>query len=250
VNDPSSGAIIVVPCYNEELRLDTSAFADLADTGRISILFVDDGSTDGTGDAIRTMAEGTRGIDALILPDNGGKAEAVRAGMNAALDRGPAVVGYCDADLATPPGELLRLVGNLEDDVRLSAVFGSRVARLGTSIERSSIRHYLGRVFASIASWSLGVTVYDTQCGAKVFRNTPGLRAALSEPFPSPWGFDVRLLGRLLTGTGAVPGINPEEFLEVPLKEWRDVEGSKVAVGGAAGALVDVVRLRFERSRR
>jgi glycosyltransferase involved in cell wall biosynthesis len=250
VSSPSGGVTIVVPCYNEELRLDVSAFGDLADTGRVSILFVDDGSTDGTAGAIRAMAEGHQGVDALVLPANGGKAEAVRAGMNAAIDRGPGVVGYCDADLATPPDELLRLVDTLMEDEQLSAVFGSRVARLGTSIERSSFRHYLGRVFASVASWSLGVTVYDTQCGAKVFRVTPELRAALVEPFPSTWGFDVRLLGRMLTGTDTVPGIDPEAFLEVPLREWRDVEGSKVAVGGAARALVDVVRLRFERPRR
>ena len=56
---------------------------------------------------------------------------------------------------------------------------------------------------ATLAALILRQPFYDTQCGAKLFRNTPALAGALSEPFRSPWAFDLELLGRLRE---ALPG--------------------------------------------
>ncbi|MDQ1419024.1 MAG: hypothetical protein QOJ52_986, partial [Acidimicrobiaceae bacterium] len=84
-------------------------------------------------------------------------------------------------------------------------MLGSRIARLGSTIERTARRHLLGRVFATAASVALGCQVYDTQCGAKVFRVTPALTVALQRPFRSAWAFDVELQSRLLTGGPSVP---------------------------------------------
>jgi hypothetical protein len=68
--------------------------------------------------------------------------------------------------------------------------------------------------------------VYDTQCGAKVFRRTAALEAALDQPFSGRWAFDVELIGRLHLGTRAAPGVPISRFVEMPLREWRDVAGS------------------------
>jgi glycosyltransferase involved in cell wall biosynthesis len=213
------------------------------------VLFVNDGSTDETGSALAQLADASESTSILELSVNSGKAEAVRQGLLVAIARGAPIVGYYDADLATPPDELLRLLSVLEKESELSAVFGARVARLGSHIERSSTRHYAGRVFASIASVALGVTVYDTQCGAKVFRVTPALTAALAEPFRSSWGFDVLLCHRLLAGTDCVTGLPLESFREVPLDSWRAVEGSKLRLSSATMALVDVVAIGLARLR-
>ena len=67
-------------------------------------------------------------------------------------------------------------------------------------------RHYVGRLFATASSLILDMTVYDTQCGAKVLRAGPALRAALATPFHSRWAFDVELLGRLHNGVGGADG--------------------------------------------
>jgi len=238
--------VLVVPCFNEARRLDTEAFTGLARSGRLTVLFVDDGSLDSTPSVIDRMSEQCDGISALFLPHNKGKAEAVRAGLLHGLKGGAPVVGYCDADLATPPDELLRLLDTLEDHPATEVVMGSRIARLGSTIQRSGARHVLGRIFASAASWALGVTTYDTQCGAKFFRSTPMLEAALATPFPSAWSFDVRLMDRLLRGGGPIPGLPADSFVEVPLRSWIDVGGSKVDVSGSVKAFIDVIRMRFE----
>ena len=80
------------------------------------------------------------------------------------------LVGYWDADLATPLAEIPVFIEKFQSNKELNAVCGSRILRLGSSIRRSVFRHYLGRVFATIVSNILNIPVYDTQCGAKLFR--------------------------------------------------------------------------------
>lgn len=237
----------VVPCHDEEARLDTDAFLRLVDARRdIDVLFVDDGSEDGTGAVLESLAGKRPGrLQVLSLPINQGKAEAVRQGLRRALASGPRYVGYLDADLATPIDEMCRLcdlLGGRDVDV----VLGTRLSMLGRHIERDHVRHYLGRVFASAASLTLRLRVYDTQCGAKVFRATPALEAALDAPFLSRWAFDVELLGRLLAGGPSVAGVAVERIVEEPLLTWRDVPGSKLSLGAMAGAPVDLLRIAID----
>ena len=96
----------------------------------------------------------------------------------------------------------------------------------------------------------LGLQVYDTQCGAKVFRAMPALRAALSEPFRSRWAFDVELLFRLTRRNGDLEPLTTDAMLEVPLDEWSDVGGSKLGPREAVRAAVDLARLGVDRLRR
>jgi glycosyltransferase involved in cell wall biosynthesis len=243
-------ATLVIPCYNEEKRLDVAALLAMVD-GRADfrLLLVDDGSRDGTRGVLEGLAAARPGrIEALPLARNGGKAEAVRAGLSAALAAGAEVVGYFDADLSTPPEEMLRLLDAILAGP--AAVLGSRVALLGADINRTASRHYLGRVFASVASLVLDARVYDTQCGAKLFRRSPALEAALAAPFLSRWAFDVELLGRLFAGAPGVPGLAPSEVVEVPLRAWRDVPGSKLAPAAMVGALADLARIGRDLARR
>ncbi|HEX3394975.1 MAG TPA: glycosyltransferase [Acidimicrobiales bacterium] len=238
--------VVVVPCYNEEHRLDPDRFLALARTGRVVLLFVNDGSTDGTAQVLAGLATAD-GVGVIELAVNVGKAEAVRRGLLRAIDDGASVVGYYDADLSTPPDELLRLVDVVAARPDRAAVLASRVARLGSDIERSAVRHYLGRVFASAASAALGARVYDSQCGAKLFRVTPSLVAAVGEPFRSAWGFDVELLHRLLAGWGGAAPLAPEAFVEVPLGAWSAGQGSRVTVGAAVSAFTSVMSILCRR---
>lgn len=236
---------VVVPCFDEATRFDAGAFAQLADVVDALVL-VDDGSTDSTPALLDSFAgsapEGT--IELIRLGHNRGKAEAVRAGMQAAVAAGASIVGYFDADFATPVTEFERLLAVITKDPQLDAVLASRVALMGHSIERKATRHYLGRLYATAASLALGVAVYDTQCGAKLFRVNDTLRAAIADPFPERWSFDVELLARLLhPGPGVTP-IDAERIVEVPLAAWRDVGGSKLHTLPAARSLLALAGVR------
>jgi glycosyltransferase involved in cell wall biosynthesis len=238
--------IIVVPCFNEEHRLPADEFLRLAACPDLGVLFVDDGSADGTGALLRELrARRPADIEVLSLPRNSGKAETVRQGLRAALKQGARVVGFVDADLSTPVDEILRLL-EMFDRTDAKVLLGSRVRLLGTSIQRSARRHYLGRVFATVASLTLGLPVYDTQCGAKLFRRHPTLEWALSRPFTSRWSFDVELIWRLLQGGKDGEGLGAEDFLEIPLRAWRDVPGSKLRGLDMLRAAVDLLALWVE----
>jgi glycosyltransferase involved in cell wall biosynthesis len=238
--------VIVIPCFDEERRLDVPQLAALTESGRVQLLFVDDGSKDGTLRILHQLAQSSGRVDVLDLPENVGKAEAVRRGLLEAIRRGSTIVGYYDADLSTPPCELLRLLDVLQEKPQVSFVMGARVALLGRTIERRASRHYLGRIFATLASILLGLRVYDTQCGAKVFRVSPTVVAALSRPFRSSWAFDVELVGRLIRGSDVAEPLAVSMFEEVPLREWHDVAGSKLTVTRMARAIADLLVVGLE----
>jgi dolichyl-phosphate beta-glucosyltransferase len=234
---------LVVPCYNEADRLDPEPFlqAVRANSG-LRILFVDDGSVDATAQVlagISARAEGS--ISLLRLNRNEGKAAAVRLGILEALGGNPEYVGFWDADLSTPLAAVADFMEIFAQKPDLDIVIGARVRLLGRNIRRSLIRHYSGRVFATAASLALGIAVYDTQCGAKIFRATAPVRSAFDRPFQSRWIFDVEILSRYLAVCGTADA--ESRIYELPLRSWRDVPGSKLKLRHAARAAWDLARI-------
>jgi dolichyl-phosphate beta-glucosyltransferase len=229
--------VVVIPCFNEERRLARDEFVAFARRHETQLLFVDDGSGDGTGAVIESMSEQapTR-IELLRLPANVGKGRAVQIGLRRAIEGGATVVGYLDADLSTPLEELERLI-DVRAQTDVDVVLGSRVGLVGYDVRRSAARHYLGRVFATAASLLLRLQIYDTQCGAKVFRVTPSLERVVATPFMSRWVFDVELLMRLRQSDRDV------SLLEVPLRSWHAAEGSKLTLRQMLVSAVDVALL-------
>ena len=248
--DAIEAVTIVVPCFNEAERFDEAPFFELANDGALGLVMVNNGSTDDTGELLDLLSGKSEAIRVLDLQSNCGKGEAVRRGLLQAMEDGAEIVGYYDADAATPPDQLIRLIHSLRADPQLMAVFAARVARLGSDVRRSAIRHHVGRAYATVASLALGMDVYDTQCGAKVFRAGDALAHALSMPFPARGTFDVLLIHRLVTGSDGVAPLSPECFLEVPLDAWRNVRGSKMHPLDALAAFVEVVQLLSERTGR
>jgi len=227
VSERCADTALVVPCYNEESRLQPDQFVEfLTDCDGVQLLFVDDGSSDRTWEILEGIrAVVPQRVSTVRLERNGGKAEAVRFGVNQALASDARYVGYWDADLATP----LRMVSTFRDTFRerpeCRLVMGSRVRLLGRDIQRNPLRHYVGRAFSTAASLALRLPVYDTQCGAKMFSTGPDFAEVFSEPFSDPWIFDVEILFRLsgLWGTATT-----DQIIELPLPTWRDVGGSKL----------------------
>ncbi len=175
---------IVLPAYNEAERigpaldelfgyLGRSDVAGLPD--RIEVLVIDDGSSDATAALVEARPEATAGADAraslrVLTVPHGGKGAAVQAGM---LNTKADLVVFADADMATPPDQLSKLVAALADhDVAL----GSRIQADGSDMRMSQppYRRALGKVFHTVASiWVTG-PVKDTQCGFKGFTREAG----------------------------------------------------------------------------
>ncbi len=242
----TDNCIVVVPCYNEASRLDTSAFRRFVAEGHPQqFLFVNDGSTDDTAGVLEALRHvNPRQFDVHHLPRNRGKAEAVRQGVLHALERHCQWVGFWDADLATPLEAIPQFCELLRDNPRLQVVIGARVRLLGRNIERRFLRHCLGRLFATVASLMLRLPVYDTQCGAKLFRASPETRALFDQPFRTNWIFDVELLARFVRGRRAA-GLETaaEGVYEVPLNQWRDVAGSKVKPRDFVTSLFELMQI-------
>lgn len=238
--------VIVVPCYNEALRLDVEQFTGfLKPRGGVQIVFVDDGSTDATGALLQEVARCCpRQVQIRRLPQNSGKAEAVRQGMLLGLTL-PDVeyIGYWDADLATPLRAIMEF-RELLGETRALLVMGSRMRRLGSQVHRHPLRHLFGRIWATAASLTLDLPVYDSQCGAKLFRNLPIVAAIFAEPFIVNWSFDVEILARMIR-FHRQGGPDPlTSVVEFPVEEWRDVPGSKVTPLDFFRGLVELNRIR------
>lgn len=234
---------LVIPCFNEAARLNSAAFLDfVARDARASLCFVNDGSTDATGQVLSALAaQQPERVFVLTLPRNSGKAEAVRQGMlHAAGMNQFAFAGYWDADLATPLSELGPMLETMTRLPSCQIALGSRWQRLGSRIVRKPLRHLLGRVFATAASLTVGLPVYDSQCGSKIVR--AGIVPSLfAEPFSTRWLFDVELLARLQRHS---LGAAPDAAVEVPLTNWQDVRGSRLGFWQMAATPMGLWKIR------
>jgi len=232
---------LVIPCYNEEERLNVDSFAEgIEKNSNLTLLFVDDGSSDGTLDVIKKItANSPERVFSLHLKSNHGKGEAVRQGMLSFVTKGEHdIIGFWDADLAVSLDEFKNFITEFSNSEILS-VIGSRVHLAGRKIGRVHTRHYLGRLFATLMSITFKMPIYDTQCGAKLFR-AETIKAILDEPFSSRWIFDVELFIRI----SKLDFVKEFVWLyELPLKEWKDVGGTKRTLGAYGVAIRDYLKL-------
>ncbi|AHM60061.1 glycosyl transferase family 2 [Flammeovirgaceae bacterium 311] len=218
---------IVIPCYNEQFRLQAEEFLKVYHSTGFFFCFVNDGSSDDTLSLLHKLEHGReKRVLVLSLPQNRGKAEAVRTGVLQALGWYDFdYIGYFDADFSTPLTEVLHLLEEAGEGKLL--ILGSRVKRLGATIERNLGRHYFGRVFSTVASMTLKIPVYDTQCGAKLI-NTKIAREIFAKPFITRWLFDMEILARLIELFGR------EEIctsvIEIPLNEWKRKDHSHLKI--------------------
>jgi len=235
---------IIIPFYNEAVRFPSGEFEEfLRENPSTLFCLVDDGSKDETGKMMLSIHEKFQErILVVTLPENQGKAEAVRAGMKAALQHFDCgFFGFFDADLATPLGESQVLLSRLLENPELEFAFGSRVAIFGVKIKRKLYRHLVGRVIATFISRILHLMVYDTQCGAKLFTRSLAAKV-FKEPFISRWLFDVEIMARIIgiCGRDRVENV----MVEVPVRSWIDKGGSKISWTYGFRVFYDLLKIR------
>lgn len=222
---------IIIPCYNEEKRLPQSKFISFVRQNPQYILcFVNDGSKDNTLSIITEMAKNNpESIYAIDMPQNGGKAKAVRHGMLYAAENFKTVefIGFLDADLSTSLEEMKRIGTFIYKNDYFRVVTGSRIVRLGANIQRFGFRSIASKVIAQFIYLILQLQFQDTQCGAKIFsRDT--ILTAFGEDFKTDWLFDVEVFLRLRKTYGKI--FAQQHIYELPLDSWVNAEGSKVSM--------------------
>jgi dolichyl-phosphate beta-glucosyltransferase len=242
--------IVVVPCFNEARRLNVDAYLRFADSAaQTRLLLVNDGSRDQTLEVLqRLRALRPEAFDICNLGQNQGKAEAVRRGVLRASAQGADYVGYWDADLATPLEAIFDFCDVLERRADIDVVLGSRMQLAGRDIRRRPLRRILGRGFARVASRVIRLPLYDTQCGAKLFRVNERTVSAFQFPFQARWIFDVELLARL-SALSCEAQHFARSVYELPLEQWHEIPGSKVKPRDFLVAIAELGRIAWRYSR-
>jgi dolichyl-phosphate beta-glucosyltransferase len=209
---------IVIPAYNEAERIGktlegTFAYLDTQSYGS-EVIVVNDGSRDKTADEVLKF-EGRGQLRLLHNPGNRGKGYSVRHGM---LQAKGDIALFMDADLATPIGEVPKVIKPIEENL-YDVVFGSRAldrSLIGT--HQSSIRETIGRSFNWIQWVLTGLNFKDTQCGFKAFSHA-ATQAVFSVQRIDGFGFDPEVL--------FIAKKQGWRLLETPVR-WNHVDGSRI----------------------
>ncbi len=160
---------IIIPSYNEELRLPATLerMAEYLETAglKAEVLVVDDGSKDGTAAVAEYFRIKMPTLRVLSNGVNRGKGYSVRHGMQEARGR---IALFTDADLSAPIEEAGKLIDALET---FDVAIGSRAMdRSLISVRESPFREFAGIIFNKIVRIILWLPFVDTQCGFKAFR--------------------------------------------------------------------------------
>lgn len=231
--------LIAIPCYNEEKRLPIEKYVQFISNNELTFCFINDGSTDRTIEILHDLKNRyPTKVFVANSEENLGKSNALHFGYNFVKDHDFTHFAYLDADLATPIEELVRMSVFLNQKIEF--VFGSRVNRIGSNIDRKLHRHLIGRFFATINSLILSIPVYDTQCGAKILSKELSEKS-FSEKFVSNWVFDVEVFFRIMNFKRNID-IN-QYAKEIPLEVWVDVGDSSIKPKHYPGIFTDLYKI-------
>ena len=235
VPDPS--LLLLIPAYNEERRIepvlrDYAQFFGKNYSGEFQIVVVLNGCTDNTLGVVQRVASEFSSVHALEFRNAIGKGGALIEGLKLAVHAD--LIGYTDADGATPPHAFLELVRHID---KADCVIGSRWVH-GAVIHQSQAGHrrFASRAFHLVVQLFFWLNIRDTQCGAKVMK-----REVVEKIHPylliADMAFDINLLVAVKRAGFRI--------LEVPT-EWTDQAGSKVMLFHSSLTMfLSVVRVRL-----
>jgi dolichol-phosphate mannosyltransferase len=206
---------VVIPSWNDHVRLRATLaeYVPVLESSfkNFEVIVVSDGEKEPTSKVVVEYAQ--RGVTLIESPRRLGKGGAVLTGLRKARF---GVAGFVDADGPIPPGDLIRVIQTMVDS---DAAIASRALPTSTFTNpRSPIRRLFSRGWNLMVRASFGLSVHDTQCGAKFFRRGV-LQGILNSVVLSDWAFDVSILYHLAR--------NGARIVEVPVT-WRTSNESKV----------------------
>jgi glycosyltransferase involved in cell wall biosynthesis len=236
---PEPSLLILIPAYNEEARIepvlrDYAAFFGRNYSGKFQIVVVLNGCTDNTLGIVQKVGAEFPAVRADEFKEPIGKGGALIEGLKLSMHAD--LIGYVDADGATPPRAFLDLVKKIGAS---DCVVGSRW--LPDSVihqAQTGNRRFASRVFHFIVQLLFRLNIHDTQCGAKVMK-----REVIEKIHPylhiADMAFDINLLVAIKHA-----GF---QILEAPT-EWTDKAGSKVTSNlfrSSFTMFLSVIRIRL-----
>ncbi len=213
--------LLLIPAYNEERRIEPvlreyGRYFQENYQGKFQLVVVLNGCTDDTIGVVRRVSVDYPFISALEFPGAIGKGGALIEGLK--LAPLAELIGYVDADGATPPKAFHDLVKHMTS---VDCVIGSRwLPSSVLHVEQSGQRRFASRVFHFIVQFLFRMNIRDTQCGAKVMRRE-AVQKVHSTLLIADMAFDINLLYSLHRAGYRI--------LEVPT-EWTDKIGTKVTL--------------------
>ena len=214
---------MIVPCFNEEKRINLDYWNKLSEIPNVHWIFVNDGSSDGTKSLLNQISNSS----VINLERNSGKAEAIRKGILDTFDKNPAEMfqfGYLDADSAFEIEDIKNVVKlSFSKESTFDSHWGSRVALSGRNITRNNLRHILSRILITIFGYRMGNLPYDPQTGFKIFKFNKEQMAIFDRNFETKWFVDIEILLRFKAVNG-----KDMRIWEEPVNTWKDIEGSKI----------------------
>lgn len=236
------GAWIVLPTYNELENLPVMVAAIRESAPGASILVVDDGSPDGTGDLADQLAAADARMEVVHRAAKQGLGAAYRAGFAAVVDRsGCRAVVQMDCDLSHDPADVPRLLAALNAGADLA--IGSRYVRGGCTPGWGLGRRIISRGGSLFARTVLLLPLRDLTGGFKAWRPHTLREAMGSSKYAQGYGFQVEMTWRARRAGATI--------VELPIVFRERVAGeSKMSGGIVIEAMLMVLRLRLEALRR
>jgi dolichyl-phosphate beta-glucosyltransferase len=225
--------VLIVPCFNEQLRLSDFYFTELQTKLKCDLLFIDDGSTDKTYEMLLDAGPNSTVIK---LNENVGKTKAIAFGMNM-VKFDYDWVGVCDADGAVSVQDWIQAIQIAHSLPEIDLISGARVLLAGMPISRNTGRKWIGRIVATGVSLIVQRQIYDPQSPCKIY-HAKYLRKIDFAEFRTRWFFDAEML--LQSNSKA----NIKEFM---LSNWRDVPGSHLGISSIFEVIADLIKLLLSR---
>ncbi|MET0729350.1 MAG: polyprenol monophosphomannose synthase [Acidimicrobiales bacterium] len=189
--------LVVVPTYNEVENVDALLDRVRASSGAVEVLVVDDGSPDGTAEAVEAWAAAHGGgVEVLRRTSKDGLGAAYRTGFAWGLERGFDVLMEMDADLSHDPVALPALVSATTHGADLA--IGSRYVAGSSIPDWTRRRAFLSRWGNRYAALALGLAVNDSTSGYRAYRADALAKVDLGHVRAYGYGFQVEMTYRLI----------------------------------------------------